>query len=65
MEFTIRILVVIVLIIIVFVVFLALLSGWFGDAGAGVKALQDWFSQLLKGGFKPAEGTSIPGIGNK
>lgn len=63
MEFTIRLLVVIVLIIIVFVVFVALLSGWFGDAGAGVKGLYEWFNQLLKGGFKPSEGTSIPGIG--
>ena len=66
MEFTIRVLVVIVLIVIAFVVFVALLAGWFGDAGAGVRGLNDWFRQLLSGGFKPPEGTSgIPGTGNR
>jgi len=64
MEFTIRILVVIVLIVIAFVVFVALISGWLGDASAGVKGLYDWFNQLLKGGFKPSGTTTqIPGIG--
>jgi len=63
MEFTIRVLVVIVLIVIVFVVLLALLTGWFGDAGAAVKGLFTWFNQLLTGGFKPADtGSSIPGM---
>ncbi len=64
MEFTIRILVVIVLIVIAFVVFVALLAGWFGDANTGVKGLNEWFRQLLSGGFKSSStGTQIPGIG--
>jgi hypothetical protein len=60
MEFSIRVLVVIVLIVIAFVVFVALIGSWGGESGGIVKALSDWFRQIISGQAKPPSGT-LPG----
>lgn len=67
---------IILLIVVVFVVIVALIGGWGGESSSMIKGLQQWFGQVLSGGYKlPTEsgaqgGTSgtgvagLPGIGN-